>query len=480
MLTDPALIRDRAYINGVWRQTTHTLSVVNPANGERLADVPDCGTQETLEAADAASAAFRDWSARPAVERARLLEAWHDAIIAQEDDLARLMTLEQGKPLAEARAEVRYGASFLKWFAEEARRVYGDTIPAPTRDRRIIVLKQPVGVVAIVTPWNFPIAMITRKAGAALAAGCTLVIKPSELTPLSALAIAALAERVGVPAGVVNVVTGQPAPIGAVLTSDPRVRKLSFTGSTAVGQHLMAQSAGTLKRLSLELGGNAPFIVFEDANLDLAVQGVMVSKFRNAGQTCVCANRILVESSVYDAFAARLTTAVAQLVVGNGLDEGVTVGPLINARAKDKVLAHIDDALSKGAVARGAEKPDVGGQFVTPTVLLEATADMRVSSEETFGPVAPLFRFTGEDEAIAMANSTPHGLAAYFYTEQLSRTWRVAERLECGMVGVNTGSVSLEVAPFGGVKASGFGREGSKYGLDDYLQLKALHIGHVE
>ena len=480
MLTDPALIRDRAYINGVWRQTTHTLSVVNPANGERLADVPDCGTQETLEAVDAASAAFRDWSARPAVERARLLEAWHDAIIAQEDDLARLMTLEQGKPLAEARAEVRYGASFLKWFAEEARRVYGDTIPAPTRDRRIIVLKQPVGVVAIVTPWNFPIAMITRKAGAALAAGCTLVIKPSELTPLSALAIAALAERVGVPAGVVNVVTGQPAPIGAVLTSDPRVRKLSFTGSTAVGQHLMAQSAGTLKRLSLELGGNAPFIVFEDANLDLAVQGVMVSKFRNAGQTCVCANRILVESSVYDAFAARLTTAVAQLVVGNGLDEGVTVGPLINARAKDKVLAHIDDALSKGAAVRGAEKPDVGGQFVTPTVLLEATADMRVSSEETFGPVAPLFRFTGEDEAIAMANSTPHGLAAYFYTEQLSRTWRVAERLECGMVGVNTGSVSLEVAPFGGVKASGFGREGSKYGLDDYLQLKALHIGHVE
>ncbi len=478
---DPTLVREAALVGGQWIVGEKTIEVINPANGELVARVPDLGAAETTAAIDAAAAAFPAWSRRPAGERSELLEAWMRALIDNAEDLARLMTLEQGKPLNESRAEVRYGASFIKWFAEEGRRVYGDTIPAPTGDRRIVVLKQPIGVVAAITPWNFPIAMITRKCAPALAAGCTMVIKPSELTPLCALAIAALAERVGIPAGVINVVTGQPSIIGETLTASPRVRKLSFTGSTQVGKLLMRQSAATLKRLSLELGGNAPFLVFADANLDKAIAGLMMSKFRNAGQTCVCANRILVQDTIYDEFASRLERAVRALSVGNGLDDGVTIGPLIDARATAKVLAHIDDARSRGAtISVGGGAHARGGNFVQPTVLTNAQPSMRVATEETFGPVAPLFRFTTDDEALEMANATQYGLAAYFYTENLNRSWRFAERLEFGMVGLNTGSVSLEMAPFGGIKESGFGREGSKYGVDDYLQIKAYHIGHID
>lgn len=479
-LHDKTLLRQSAFVGGAWIGGLGTIEVVNPATGEVVAGVPDLGAQETAAAIDAAAAAFAGWSGRSAGERSDLLEAWTQAVIANTEDLARLMTIEQGKPLAESRAEVRYGASFIKWFAEEARRVYGDTIPAPSADRRILVLKQPVGVVAAITPWNFPIAMITRKCAPALAAGCTVVIKPSELTPLCALALAALAERVGFPPGVINVITGRPGPIGEAFMESPLVRKLSFTGSTEVGKLLMGRSAGTLKRLSLELGGNAPFIVFADADIERAVQGLMASKFRNAGQTCVCANRVLVQHDVYDAFAQRLERAVRDLSVGNGLDEGVSVGPLISSRAAEKVLAHIDDARAKGAKATVGGGPHArGGNFVQPTVLTGAVQAMKVASEETFGPVAPLFRFRTEAEAIELANATQYGLAAYFYTESLSRSWRVAEQLEFGMVGLNTGSVSVEVAPFGGIKESGFGREGSKYGMDDYLQLKSLHIGHI-
>jgi succinate-semialdehyde dehydrogenase/glutarate-semialdehyde dehydrogenase len=479
-LRDGSLFREAAFVDNRWVDADDWIAVRNPANGETIGRVPSLGADHTHRAIAAAEAAFPAWRARPASQRAELLEAWHDAMLANVEDLARIMTLEQGKPLAESRGEIRYGASFVKWFSEEARRVYGDAIPAPTADRRILVLRQPVGVCAAITPWNFPNAMIARKAAPALAAGCTMVVKPSELTPFSALAMAALAERAGIPPGVLNIVTGRPEPIGDAMTSSERVRKLSFTGSTRVGRLLMEKSAGTLKRLSLELGGNAPFLVFGDADLDRAIAGVMASKFRNAGQTCVCANRILVQDEIYDEFALRLTNAVARQVVGSGLDEQVTIGPLINGAAVEKVLGHIDDARTRGAVATiGGHAHAKGGTFVEPTVLTGATPAMRAANEETFGPVAPLFRFSSDDEALALANGTPFGLAAYFYTENVRRAWRVAEALECGMVGLNTGSVSIEAAPFGGVKQSGFGREGSKYGMDEYLQLKAFHFGEI-
>ena len=480
LLKDASLFKQAAYIGGEWVTGGATLAVRNPANGEVVGHIPDLGAEATHRAIAAAEAALPQWRALPAAKRSHLLEAWFTAISETTDDLARILTVEQGKPLAEARGEIGYGASFVKWFAEEAKRVYGETIPSPTADRRILVLKEPVGVCAAITPWNFPNAMITRKVAPALAAGCTIVLKPSELTPFSAVALAVLAERVGFPPGVLNIVTGQPGPIGEALTASEVVRKLSFTGSTRVGRYLMEKSAATLKRLSLELGGNAPFIIFDDADLDKAMKGVMASKFRNAGQTCVSANRILVRGAIYDEFADRLTKKVSGLVVGDGLQEKATVGPLINDAATEKVLGHIDDARSHGAVATvGGGAHAMGGHFVAPTVLTGMQTAMRISSEETFGPVAPLFRFESEDEAIALANSTPYGLAAYFYTENIRRAWRVAERLEFGMVGCNTGSVSIEMAPFGGIKQSGFGREGSHYGIDEFLQVKAFHLGDI-
>ena len=480
LLKDASLFKQAAHIGGEWVTGGATLAVRNPANGEVVGHIPDLGADATHQAIAAAEAALPQWRAFPAAKRSHLLEAWFTAISDTTDDLARILTVEQGKPLAEARGEIGYGAGFVKWFAEEAKRVYGETIPSPTADRRILVLKEPVGVCAAITPWNFPNAMITRKVAPALAAGCTIVLKPSELTPFSALALAVLAERVGFPPGVLNIVTGQPGPIGEALTSSEVVRKLSFTGSTRVGRYLMEKSAGTLKRLSLELGGNAPFIIFDDADIDKAMKGVMASKFRNAGQTCVSANRILVRGAIYDEFADRLTKKVSGLVVGDGLQEKATVGPLINDAATEKVLGHIDDARSHGAVATvGGGAHAMGGHFVAPTVLTGMQTAMRISSEETFGPVAPLFRFESEDEAIALANSTPYGLAAYFYTENIRRAWRVAERLEFGMVGCNTGSVSIEMAPFGGIKQSGFGREGSHYGIDEFLQVKAFHLGDI-
>lgn len=478
-LRDPSLLVEKSYANGAWIDADDgaTLAVINPANGQTLAHVPALGASETRRAIAAAEASFQAWREVPPAERARVLEDWYQAILANQDDLAVIMSAEQGKPLTEAKGEIGYGASFVKWFAEEARRIYGDTIPAPTRDRRILVLKQPVGVVAAITPWNFPNAMITRKCAPALAAGCSIVVKPSELTPLSALALAVLAERVGIPAGVFNVLTGLPAGVGSELTANPSVRKLSFTGSTKVGQLLMSQCATTLKRLSLELGGNAPFIVFDDADLDLAIQGVMLSKFRNAGQTCVCANRILVQDGIYEQFAERLCAEVARLKVGDAFTPGVTLGPLINAGAVDKVRRHIDDAVAKGASVIAGGLPEGDGQFVQPTVLRDASPDMLLASEETFGPVAPLFRFTEEAEALEIANATPYGLGAYYFTQDMRRAWRVGERLEFGMVGLNTGVISMEVAPFGGMKQSGTGREGSKYGLDEFLEIKAWHMG---
>jgi len=480
LLKDAALFREAAYIDGEWVSGGGTLAVRNPANGEVVGNIPDVGADGTRRAIDAANAAFPQWRALPAARRSALLEAWFNAITQHTDDLAKILTVEQGKPLAEAKGEIVYGAGFVKWFAEEAKRVYGEIVPSPTADRRIIVLKEPIGVSAAITPWNFPNAMITRKIAPALAAGCTIVLKPSELTPFSALALAVLAERVGFPKGVINIVTGQPGPIGEAMTASDVVRKLSFTGSTRVGRYLMEKSAGTLKRLSMELGGNAPFIVFDDADMDKAMKGVMASKFRNAGQTCVSANRILVRAPIYDEFAERLTKKVSGLVVGDGLQEKATVGPLINDAATEKVLGHIDDARSRGAVATvGGGAHSLGGHFVAPTVLTGTTEAMRIANEETFGPVAPLFRFESEEEAIALANSTPYGLAAYFYTEDIRRAWRVAERLEFGMVGCNTGSVSVEMAPFGGIKQSGFGREGSHFGIDEFLQVKAFHLGDI-
>ncbi|MEN4973939.1 NAD-dependent succinate-semialdehyde dehydrogenase [Pantoea eucalypti] len=480
-LTDSDLLRQQALFAGRWQDAHQgaTLPVIDPATGETLATIPALGRAETEQAIAYAETVRISWGKITNASRAALLEKWHQLIVEHADDLAIIMTAEQGKPLAEARGEVLYGASFVKWFAEEARRIYGDTIPAPSEDRRILVLKQPVGVAAAITPWNFPIAMITRKVAPALAAGCPIIVKPSELTPLSALALAVLAERAGFPSGVLQVLTGLPTEIGAALTESRTVRKISFTGSTRIGQLLMQQSANSIKRLSLELGGNAPLIVFDDADIEIAVAGVMLSKFRNAGQTCVCANRILVQRSIYPRFTARLLEAVSTLKVGDGFAPDSTIGPLINSRAVEKVNGHIDDALSHGATLLTGGISQGNGTFVQPTVLGEVTSSMRIAHEETFGPVAPLFIFDDEEEAIAMANDTPYGLGAYFFTENIRRAWRVAEALEFGMVGFNTGAISLEVAPFGGVKLSGIGREGSRYGIDEYLEQKTFHIGSL-
>jgi succinate-semialdehyde dehydrogenase/glutarate-semialdehyde dehydrogenase len=479
-LRDQDLLRERCYVGGDWIQADAGgwLTVTDPACGAAIARVPDLGAAETRRAIASAQDAWPAWRGLTAAERSAHLRRWHDLMLAHTEDLARLMTAEQGKPLAEARGEVAYGASFIDWFAEEGRRVYGDVIPTEQAGRRILVLKQPVGVCAAITPWNFPIAMITRKAGAALGAGCTLVVKPAEQTPLSALALAVLAERAGLPPGVFNVVTGQPEPIGGELTSNPTVRKLSFTGSTQVGRLLMRQCADTLKRLSLELGGNAPFIVFDDADLDAAVEGALQSKYRNSGQTCVCANRILVQTGIYDAFAERLAARVGELRVGPGTDAGVTQGPLIDNAALAKVESQVADAVGQGArVLVGGTRHALGGTFYQPTVLADVTPAMWIAREETFGPVAPLLRFADEHEAIALANATEYGLAAYFYSRDLARVWRVAEALEYGMVGVNAGVISTAVAPFGGVKQSGFGREGSRYGIEEYLDMKYLCLG---
>ncbi len=481
-LKNPELLKQRCYINGAWVDADNgeTIEVRNPANGEKLGTVPKTGRIETARAIDAAAAAWPAWRALTAGERAGLLRKWFDLIVASQEDLARLMTAEQGKPLAEARGEVLYAASFIEWFAEEGKRIYGDVIPAHQADKRIVVTKEPVGVCAAITPWNFPLAMITRKAGPALAAGCTMVLKPASQTPYSALALAALAQRAGIPAGVFNVVTGSAAEIGAELTGNPVVRKLTFTGSTEIGSELAAQCAPTVKKMSLELGGNAPFIVFDDADLDAAVEGAIASKFRNAGQTCVCANRLLVQDGVYDAFIEKLGAAVARLKVGDGMDEGVTQGPLINIAAVEKVEEHIADACAKGArIVTGGKRHALGGTFFEPTILADVTPGMKLAREETFGPVAPLFRFRDEDEAVRMANDTEFGLAAYFYAEGMNRVWRVSGALEYGIVGINTGLISTEVAPFGGMKASGLGREGSKYGIEDYLEIKYLCMGGV-
>jgi succinate-semialdehyde dehydrogenase/glutarate-semialdehyde dehydrogenase len=479
-LHDVQLFRQLCFIDGAWvaARSGATIAVHNPADGTRLGTVPNAGADETRTAIEAAAAAFPDWRARTAKERAVVLRRWFELIVQHQDDLAVLMTLEQGKPLAESRGEVAYGAGFIEWFAEEARRTYGDVIPSHARDKRIVVLKEPVGVVGCITPWNFPIAMITRKVGPALAAGCTTVVKPASQTPFSALALAELGQRAGLPKGVLNVVTGSAREIGGELTSNPIVRKISFTGSTEVGKILMAQSASTVKKLSLELGGNAPFIVFDDADLDAAVEGAMLSKYRNTGQTCVCANRLLVHAPVYEAFTAKLSDAVGRLKVGPGLDPGITQGPLIDDAAVAKVEAHIADAVAKGArIVRGGRRVVAGSRFFEPTVLAGATDAMVLAREETFGPVAPLFRFESEADAIRLANATVFGLAAYFYGRDISRIWRVAEALEYGIVGVNTGLISTEVAPFGGVKESGVGREGSKYGIEDYLAVKYVCLG---
>jgi succinate-semialdehyde dehydrogenase/glutarate-semialdehyde dehydrogenase len=482
-LSDPTLLIQRALIGGRWgdAQSGETLTVVNPSTGAVVGSVPSCGAAETREAIEAAATAFTVWRRKTAGERAEILERWHALILANVADLGRIMTAEQGKPLAEAEGEVRYAATFVKWFAEEGRRVSGHDIPAPTADRRILATKEPVGVSAAITPWNFPAAMITRKAAAALAAGCPMVVKPSELTPFTALALGLLAERAGVPAGILSIVTGLPQGIGGELTSNTLVRKLSFTGSTRIGALLMRQSADTIKKVSLELGGNAPFIVFDDADVDLAVAGLMMSKFRNAGQTCVCANRVLVQAGIHDRFVGALAKAVQGLKVGDGFAPGVTIGPLINAAAIAKVASHVDDALMRGAVI--AAQPDMAAdpaRFARPTLLVGATTDMLMAEEETFGPVAPVFRFTHEAEALEMANATPFGLASYFYTDDLHRAWRVAERLEFGMVALNTGSVAMEMSPFGGVKQSGLGREGGREGIDEYLETKAFHWGGLK
>ena len=479
-LKDPTLLRQQAYVNGAWSDADSgdLCSVTNPATGETIGSVPNMGAAETRRAIAAANAAWPAWRAKTAKERGAILRRWHDLILANADDLAVLMTVEQGKPLAEARGEIAYAASFIEWFAEEAKRVAGDTLQSPWADKRLLVTKEPIGVCAAITPWNFPAAMITRKAGPALAAGCPMVVKPAEATPYSALALAVLAERAGVPAGVFSVVTGDARAIGGEMTSNPTVRKLSFTGSTEVGRLLMRQSAETIKKLSLELGGNAPFIVFDDADLDAAVEGAMISKFRNAGQTCVCANRLYVQDGVYDAFAAKLTAAVGQLKVGHGLEPGTTQGPLIYSGAVAKVEQHISDAVAKGGrILTGGKRHALGHGFFEPTVIAGATPDMLVAREETFGPLAPLFRFKDDADAIAMANDTEFGLAAYFYARDVRRIWRTAEALETGMVGVNTGLISNEIGPFGGVKQSGLGREGSRYGMDDYLVIKYLCLG---
>jgi succinate-semialdehyde dehydrogenase/glutarate-semialdehyde dehydrogenase len=479
-LTDPSLFHQQAYINNQWLDNSQgkTIDVTNPADGTTLGTIPVMGQSETHKAVAAAHAAMPEWRNKLAKERAAIMRRWFNLIMENQQDLAILMTAEQGKPLAESLGEVAYGASFIEWFSEEAKRVYGDVIPEPMPGRRIVVIKQPIGVVAAITPWNFPNAMITRKIAPALAVGCTVVVKPATSTPFSALALAELAERAGFPKGVINIVTGNSKEIGAELTNNPLVRKLSFTGSTAVGKSLMVQCAGTVKKVSLELGGNAPFIVFDDADLDAAVVGAIASKYRNTGQTCVCANRLLVQERVYDEFATKLADAVRQLTVGDGLKGKTQQGPLINMAAVEKVEEHINNAVAQGAkIACGGKRHPLGGTFFEPTILTDVTHNMQIAGEETFGPVAPLFRFKTEEEAISLANDTPFGLAAYFYSRDLGRVWRVSEALEYGMVGVNEGIISTEVAPFGGVKESGIGREGSKYGIDDFLEIKYVCMG---
>ncbi len=482
-ITDQALLKTRAYIDGKWidADSGETQDVTNPATGETIVKVAKCGTAETRRAIEAAERAFGTWRRKTAKERAALLRKWFTLMMNSQEDLAQIMTAEQGKPLAESRGEIAYGANYIEWFAEEAKRIYGDTIPEPSADKRLVVIKQPVGVVACITPWNFPNAMLARKIAPALAAGCTVVSKPANETPLSAFAMVELAERAGIPPGVINIVAGITKEIGAELTGNPAVRKLTFTGSTAVGKLLIEQCAGTVKRTSMELGGNAPFIVFDDADINTAVNGAIICKFRNAGQTCVCANRILVQDGVYDEFADKLVVAMAQLKIGNGADERTDIGPLINERAANDVLAFVEDAIAKGAhVAAGGKRSELGACFVEPTLLTNVNDGMRVFSEEIFGPVAPLFRFESEEEAIAMANDTQFGLACYFYSRDIGRVWRVAEGLEYGIVGINEGIISNEMAPFGGVKESGQGREGSKYGLDDYLEIKYLCMGGID
>ncbi|MFQ5534399.1 MAG: NADP-dependent succinate-semialdehyde dehydrogenase [Sphingomonadales bacterium] len=482
-LKDATLFREQCYADGRWVAADDgaTVNVSNPATNSMLGTVPNMGAAETASAIDAADAALVEWRAKTAKERAVILRRWHDLMIENQEDLAVLMTAEQGKPLAESKGEVAYAASFLEWFAEEAKRIYGDVIPTHKNDTRIVVIRQPIGVVAAITPWNFPSAMITRKVAPALAAGCTVVCKPAGQTPYSALALAELGERAGLPKGVFNVVTGSARAIGGELTSNPVVRKLTFTGSTEIGKLLMRQCSDTLKKVSLELGGNAPFIVFDDADLDAAVAGAMASKYRNTGQTCVCANRILVQDSVYDAFAARLARAVAGLRIGDGLKGETDQGPLIDMAAVEKVEEHIANAVGQGAkVVAGGSRHELGGTFFEPTILVEVTPDMMVAREETFGPVAPLFRFKNEAQAIEMANDTEFGLAAYFYARDMGRAWRVSEALEYGIVGVNTGIISTEVAPFGGVKESGIGREGSKYGIDDFVEIKYMCVGGID
>lgn len=481
-LKDASLLKQLCYINGQWMaaDSGQTISVTNPATGEMIGAIPRMGTYETRRAIEAAHDALPGWRVKTAKERAVIMRRWFDLMMENQEDLAIIMTAEQGKPLAESRGEIAYAASFIEWFAEEGKRLYGDTIPAHARDKRIIVIKEPIGVCAAITPWNFPSAMITRKAGPALAAGCTMVVKPATATPYSALALAELGARAGIPAGVFSVITGSSGEIGTEMTSHPIVRKLTFTGSTEVGKQLTAQCAGTMKKVSMELGGNAPFIVFDDADLDAAVEGTIASKYRNAGQTCVCTNRLLVQEGVYDLFAEKLATAVAKMQVGNGLRHDVQQGPLIDEASVQKVEEHINDAVSKGArIALGGKRHDLGGTFFQPTILCDVTPQMLVAREETFGPVAPLFKFATDEEAVQMANDTEFGLASYFYTRDIGRVWRVAEALEYGMVGINTGLISTEIAPFGGVKESGVGREGSKYGIEEFVEVKYLCIGGI-
>lgn len=483
-MTSNALLKNQAYINGTWVDADNgqTFAVTNPADNSEITQVPSLGAAETRRAIEQAEVAFRSWRKYTAQERGNLLRRWYDLIMANQEELAQLLSLEQGKPLAESRGEIVYGASFIEWFAEEAKRVYGDVIPAPAPDRRFVVIKQPIGVVAAITPWNFPNAMITRKCAPAMAAGCSVVIKPAPDTPLSALALAALADEAGIPPGVFNVLpTDDAVAVGGELTANPLVRKLSFTGSTAVGKLLMAQCADTVKKISLELGGNAPFLVFDDADIDAAVAGALASKYRNSGQTCVCTNRFLVQEKVYDEFAEKLARSVAALQVGPALTSDSQQGPLINQAAVDKVQQHVDDAIAKGArLMTGGQLHELGGTFYQPTILADVTADMRIACEETFGPVAPLFKFKTEQEAIDLANDTPFGLAAYFYARDIGRVWRVAEALETGMVGINEGIISTAVAPFGGVKESGIGREGSRYGLDEFIEMKYLCMGGLD
>ena len=481
-LNDPSLLRQAALVGGQWIKADDTgLAVTNPATGEVIGHVPNLGTDETRTAIEAAQAAQKVWAKRTAKERSQILRRWFDLMMEHQDDLGTILTAEQGKPLAEAKGEIAYGASFIEWFAEEARRAYGDVTPGHAPDKRIITIKQPIGVVAAITPWNFPNAMITRKAGPAFAAGCAMVLKPASQTPFSAIALAVLAERAGLPAGLFSVITGSARAIGAEMTGNPIVQKLTFTGSTEIGAMLYAQCAPTIKKLGLELGGNAPFIVFDDADLDAAVEGAVIAKFRNNGQTCVCANRIYVQAGVYDEFAEKLAAKVATLSTGNGFDEGIVFGPLIDQAAVDKVTEHVSDATAKGAtVTLGGKAHALGGTFFEPTILTGVTADMAVATEETFGPVAPLFKFETEAEVVKAANDTEFGLASYFYSRDLARVWRVGEALEYGMVGINTGLISTAEAPFGGVKMSGLGREGSRHGLDDFMELKYLCMGGID